>query len=279
MDLVFDLVGCGLLAMGIQVFTAPNNIAPGGVSGIAVIINYLSGLPIGAISFLINVPLVILGLRFLGKAFTLKTFKSVAILSIMLDYVVVRIPVYRGDLILASLFGGVTMGAGLALVFLRGSTTGGTDIASRLLQLAFPHVSMGRMMFLLDGVVLVLSAVVFHNIETLLYGMVAIFCSQQVMDGILYGRESGRMAIIISTRQEAITRRILVELDRGVTLLDGKGAYSGEKKEVVLCAVSNQQFPKLQEIIHQEDPDAFVINADAGQIMGYGFRPIKEDIS
>ena len=275
-DLVFDLVGCGLLAVGIQVFIAPNNIAPGGVSGIAVIVHHLLGAPIGAVSFLINLPLVALGLRFLGRSFTLKTFKSLIILSVLLDFGAVRLPAYRGDPILASLFGGVAMGAGLALVFLRGSTTGGTDIASRLLQLSFPHLSMGRMMFLLDGVVLAASAVAFWNIETLLYGMVAIFCSQQVLDGILYGRDAGRMAIIISRRPAAITHRILAELDRGVTYLEGRGAYSGEKKEVVLCAVSNQQFPRLQELIHQEDPEAFVINAEAGQIMGCGFRPIQE---
>ncbi len=276
-DVAFDIAGCGLLAIGIQVFTAPNNIAPGGVSGIAVILNHLTGLPIGGISFLINLPLMALGLRFLGKRFTLRTFKSVVILSLMVDYVVVHLPAYRGDLILASLFGGVTMGAGLALVFLRGSTTGGTDIASRLLQLKFPHISMGRMLFFLDGAVLALSAVVFGSLETLLYGMVAIFCSQQVMDGILYGRESGRMVVVVSGQAQSITQRILIELDRGVTLLEGRGGYSSHPKEVILCAVSSQQFPRLREIIHQEDPEAFVINADARQILGDGFLPIQRE--
>lgn len=161
-DIAFDIAAAACWRSAFRCLPPPTTL-PRGVSGIAVILNHLTGLPIGGISFLINLPLMALGLRFLGKRFTLRTFKSVVILSLMVDYVVVHLPAYRGDLILASLFGGVTMGAGLALVFLRGSTTGGTDIASRLLQLKFPHISMGRMLFFLDGAVLALSAVVFGS--------------------------------------------------------------------------------------------------------------------
>lgn len=274
-DLLFDIVGSFMLALGIHVFTASNQIAPGGVSGIAIIVNYMTGIPLGALSLLINIPLLLLGLKLLGKVFTVKTFQSVLVLSVMLDYGIIYIPAYQGDKILAALFGGVCMGAGLAIVFTRGSTTGGVDIASRIIQLRFPHMSIGRLLFFLDFVVLVVSALVFRSIETLLYGMITIFCSQKVMDSILYGLDAGRMVLVISDRVEVIAKRIIEELDRGVTFLHGEGGFSGEPKRVILCAVRAQQFPQVEDIVHQEDPDAFLINAEVGEIKGDGFRAIK----
>ncbi|MBR6607396.1 MAG: YitT family protein, partial [Oscillospiraceae bacterium] len=153
-DCLYDVLGSLLYGIGIICFTAPNHVAPGGVSGIATLVNYVTDLPIGLVNFCINVPLVIIGFIVLGKAFTAKTFKSVIIMSIVLDYVVIHFPLYTGDVLLASLFGGVAMGAGLALVFMRGSTTGGTDILAKLIQLKAPHVPIGRMLLILDCFVL-----------------------------------------------------------------------------------------------------------------------------
>ena len=168
-DCLYDAVGSLIYGVGILCFTAPNQVAPGGVSGVATLINFVTGLPIGAMNFAINVPLVIIGFLILGKTFTAKTLKSVVIMSAVLDYVVIYFPTYTGNALLASLFGGVCMGAGLAVVFMRGSTTGGSDILGKLLQLKAPHIPIGRMMLILDCFVLAAAAIVYRNIEASLF--------------------------------------------------------------------------------------------------------------
>ena len=275
-DIPFDLVGCFIFSIGIYCFTAPNEIAPGGVSGLATIINYLFGIPIGLVSFLFNIPLLLLALRFLGRHFTIRTLKTSAILSLILDLVMPFIPVYVGDPILAALFGGVCLGVGIGIVFMRGSTTGGSDIVTMLIQRRFPHFSIGRVVLATDFLVLLLSTVVYQNIETMLYGLIAIFAQTKMIDGVVYGTDSGRMAIVISTKEREIADTIMTQLDRGVTFLEGEGGYRGEKRKVLLCAVRAQQFARLKKIIHAIDPAAFVIVTEAGEILGDGFKKLSE---
>lgn len=274
-NLFFELVGCVLYAVSVHCFTAPNHIAPGGVTGLATLANYLWLLPIGVVTMAVNLPLLLLAWKFLGRQFTIRTFVTVAMLSTVMDVVMPMIPTYTGNPILAALFGGVCSGAGLGLVFMRGSTTGGTDIGCRLLQLRYPHMPVGKLILAMDAIVLALSAVVYENIETLLYGMITIFTATQVIDKVLYGMDSGRMLLVMSDHPREIADQIIARVGRGVTFLQGEGAYSGQKRQVLLCAVRDPQYYRIKAIINEVDPNAFLIAAEASEILGYGFNPLN----
>lgn len=283
LDLAHDLAGSLLCAVSTVFFVAPSNIAPGGASGVAIMINYLFRLPIGATIFVINIPLLLLALRFLGRPFTLKTLRSLLISTLMTDVVATPLAARFYDpqallgtdgQLLGALFGGVLTGAGLAIIFLRDSTTGGTDIAGRLLQLKFPHLPIGRAMMLVDAIILLCSIAVFRSLRSGLYGMITLFVTSRVIDGIVYGVDKGTMALIVTARSREIADGILSELERGATLLEASGAYSGERKQVIVCAVRTAQFHKLKTIVLRCDPHAFIIVTEAGEIYGEGFQEI-----
>ena len=275
-DVLVDFVAAIVYGSGISLFTAPNHIAPGGVSGISTIIFHLTGFPIGVVSFVLNLPLLALAFKFLGFKFSIKTLKTVVITSVVIDYLLVYFPKYTGDPILAALFGGVLVGGGLALVFLRGSTTGGTDIVSRLIQLKHPYIQMGKILLLLDVVVLAVSAIAYKSIEAALYGMISIFVASRIIDSILYGQDNGKLLLIMSAKSGEIAQAILRRIERGVTLLESKGAYSGLEGEVIMCAVRRFEYIKCKNIIKEIDPAAFIIITDAGEILGEGFRGLHE---
>ncbi len=277
LDLLYTVAGAAILAVGVSCFVGPAQIAPGGVSGLSILVNFLTGLPVGAVNLAFNIPLILLAWKFLGRRFTLRTLVTVLIQSVLMDVITLWIPVYTGERIMAALFGGVASGVGLALVFMRGSTTGGTDIVSRLLQLRYRHLSIGRLLFLVDVVVLLLSVAVFRNIEAGLYGMIAIFASGKVLDNILYGLDTGKVLLVVSGKNQEIAARIMETLKRGVTFLHGSGAWSGTERQVLLCAVRAQQCYRVEEIVRGVDKEAFVIVLEATEIAGEGFRPITED--
>lgn len=271
---LLDIFGCALFAIAIHVFVAPNQIAPGGVSGLAVVLNYLTGISIGTWSFLLNIPLLLLALCFLGKRFTLKTLVSVAVLSFLLDYVAVYLPEYSGDALLAALFGGVLSGAGLAFVFMSGSTTGGSDILSRLLQKKHPHVSIGKILLVIDAVVIFISVIVFRRIETGLYGMVTVFSTSRVIDSVLYGADTGKAVYVMSPKAQEISEQVIAQIGRGCTLFKATGAFTKNDSQVLLVAVRRSQFYPLKQLVYQMDPEAFVIVTDCSEIIGKGFKPV-----
>ena len=277
LDVLYDGAGGAVFAIGLGCFVGPAQIAQGGVSGLSIIINYLTGLPVGSLNMGINIPLLLLAWRFLGRRFTLKTLRSVFIQSVMIDLVGLWLPVYAGDRIMSALFGGVAIGVGLAPVFMRGSTTGGTDIVSRLIQLRFRHVSIGKLLFMVDTAVLLLSVAVFRNIETGLYGMITIYTSNRILDGILYGLDTGKVVLVISEKNQQIAQQVMDRLERGATFLQAEGAWSGQEKKVLLCVVRAVQCYRVEEIVRAADPDAFLVVMEANQIAGEGFRPITSD--
>ena len=277
LDVLYDGAGGAVFAIGLGCFVGPAQIAPGGVSGLSIIINYLTGLPVGSLNMGINIPLLLLAWRFLGRRFTLKTLRSVFIQSVMIDLVGLWLPVYAGDRIMSALFGGVAIGVGLAPVFMRGSTTGGTDIVSRLIQLRFRHVSIGKLLFMVDTAVLLLSVAVFRNIETGLYGMITIYTSNRILDGILYGLDTAKVVLVISEKNQQIAQQVMDRLERGATFLQAEGAWSGQEKKVLLCVVRAVQCYRVEEIVRAADPDAFLVVMEANQIAGEGFRPITSD--
>ncbi|MCI8624454.1 MAG: YitT family protein [Provencibacterium sp.] len=284
LDFIYDFGGSLLYAAGTLLFVAPSNIAPGGASGVAIMLGYLFGLPIGTTAFVINIPLLFLALRFLGRAFTLKTLRTLAINTVVMDVLIAPVVARYYDAatllgadgqLLGSLFGGVLVGAGLGTIFLRDSTTGGTDIVGRLLQLKFPYLPIGRAMMVVDACVLLSSIVVFRSLRSGLYGMITIFVTSKVIDGIVYGADKGTMALIVTTEGRAIADGILSSLDRGATLLKGTGAYSKAQKDVIVCAVRTAQFHRMKTIVYRCDPGAFIIVTEAGEVYGEGFKEME----
>lgn len=276
LDLLFDFVGCGIFSVAMHMFMVPNQIAPGGVSGLSVMFNYLTGIPIGALSLFINIPLLLLGWKFLGRKFALKTLKTVVIMSFMIDYVGVHLPEYKGDALLASLFAGALMGSSLAIIFMRGATTGGSDIISRLLQRKYPYLQLGKILLGIDVVVILLSAVVFGRIETALYGMVTVFTSSRMIDSVLYGMDTGKLVYIMSQKSGEISKQVISELHRGCTLMKSTGAFTGEESQVLMIAVRRTQYFQLKRIVHDIDPKAFIIVTDSSEVIGQGFKDITK---
>ena len=273
-DGVAFLAGSFLFAVAVNVFTAPNNIAPGGLTGLATMINYLFGAPIGTTILVFNVPLFIWGVLQINFRFILKTLAATVISSVTIDLTAGLFPPYQGDLMLAALFSGVLSGAGLGLIFMRGGTTGGTDLVANLIGRNFRHLSLGKLVLLVDLVVVLISAFVYRNYESPLYAIINIFVSSKLIDAVLYGADTGtgKMMFIISPKNKEIAQRIITEISRGVTELRSRGADRGEEGEVLLCAVRRSEVYKTQDIIRSVDPDAFVIVGDAGQISGEGFK-------
>ena len=255
----------------------PANIAPGGATGVALMVNYVTGLPVGILTLLLNVPLLALAWFYLSKEFAISTAVTTGVCSLVLDFVVPFIvPAYSGDRLLCSLYGGVLVGAGMALIFMTGSTTGGTDILGYVLQKKRPHISIGRALMIVDGIILAVSILVFGNIEAALFGMIALYVQTKVIDTIIYGGEAGSMATIITSKPDEISAKVISELDRTTTILPAKGAYSGKDTNVLLCTVRKSQFSRLKKIVYEADSDAFVMVTDTSEVFGLGFKNFTE---
>ena len=239
LDLIFMTAGSVIYAVGLNGFTAPNNIAPGGVSGIAIVLNYLFGTPVGTVILLINVPIIIWAIIEIGYKLVTKTMLAVVLNAACIDIVALFMPVYHGDPLIIILIGGVCEGVGLSLVFMRGATTGGTDMIARLLNHRLRHLSMGKLMLAVDGCVVLFSAIVYKSIESAVYACIVIlyrqkssiqFCTAQM-------RATAKMFFIMSRKNDVIADRIIKEMDRGLTFLKSRSGYLKQDGEVLFCAV------------------------------------------
>lgn len=279
LDALFFIVGALIDSVAVNVFTAPNHIAPGGITGIGTMLNYLFQTPIGLVNMIINIPIVIWAIIEIGYKLVAKSIAAIIIFSVAIDTMGLVLPAYDGNPFLAAIFGGVLEGIGLALVFMRGSTTGGTDMIARLLGKHFRHLSMGKLMMAVDLVIVAVSALVYQKLESALYAIIAIFVSTRVIDTLLYGTDSGngKLYFIISKKSDEIRQRVLEDIDRGVTIIPIQGGYSGQEGEMLLCAVRRYEVTKINDIIHSTDRDAFVIVGEAGEITGEGFRSATSD--
>ena len=276
LDVFVILAGTFIFAAGLYFFIEPANIAPGGVSGIALLINYVSGAPVGVLSALINIPLILIGYRFVGREFIWKTVLSIASFTLFYDYVLVWFPVYEGEKLLSCIFGGVIWGLGRGLVFLRSGSTGGTDIIIKMINRKFPHLPLGRVTFCTDGVIILASIFVFRSVEAGLYAIITIFVCSQIMDAVIYGGDKGKLVYIISSSPKEIADAIMAALDRGTTFLKGEGGFTGEEKRVLLCALRRNEYHTVQTIVQNIDPDAFMIVADSSEVRGEGFKAMIE---
>ncbi len=273
-DYLFILAGTAVYALGVHVFTVPNQIAPGGITGLATAFNALTGIPIGLFSAIVNVPLVLLGLKFLGKSFIIKTLVSTLSFTLMVDLLFAKIPAYQGDTLLAAIFGGAMIGFGIALTFIRNGSTGGTDITSQVIRKKFPQFPIGKIVLLSDLVIISFATFVFRNLESALYAVISMFICSKVIDGVIYGLDLGKMVLIVSDHCADISKAVIRELGRGGTLLPAKGAYSGENREILLCALRNNEFYKIKRLVNKIDPKSFIIVTNAGEVLGEGFKKI-----
>ncbi len=271
-DVFYDILGGFLQAIGLHCFIDSIDIAPGGATGLAILLNRFTHLPLGTLTMMINIPLLIASWIWLGKERTLKTFKTVAILTVILDFIVTPyIPVYQGDKLVSCIFGAVMVGASLAVVFMRGSTTGGGDIMAKLLQKFRPHMQTSTAVMLTDLVIIGASMLVFRNIESGLYGMINMVLGSYVIDTILYGTNKSTMVTVMSAHNEEIAKALMDELERGVTFYKSRGAYSGREGEALICVVDRKQFYKAKKMIYTIDKSAFMIVSEAKEVYGEGF--------
>jgi uncharacterized membrane-anchored protein YitT (DUF2179 family) len=269
-DTLVFIVASTAFSFGINCFLANNNILNGGITGIATILNYLFDFPIGMGIFVMNVPLLLIALRKLGILFVFRTFWVIAISSVIID-LGAFLPVYKSDLLLSSIFGGVLSGFSLGIIFMRNATTGGVDIIARLIKLRYPHITLGKSIFILDAVVIITGGIIYNNLESMLYAAVTVFVSAQVLDYIIYGISRGATIMIISEKNDEIRQLLINDLNRGVTIFKGHGGYSGEEKNILLCACYDNQTQKLIKKIKSADENAFFIVTQSKQIVGEGF--------
>lgn len=272
--IALDAAASAFWAIGVKMFAVPNKIAPSGFTGITVLINYLTGLPIGSMSLLLNIPFLIICWRVIGKDFVMQTVRVLIIYTLLLDLVFTAPPVYTGDPLLAALFGGVFSGIGGGLVFSQGSSGGGTDLIVKLIRKKYPYVSTGQLVVCINGMIMTLAAIVYGNIEAGLYGLIMSFTSGSVVDTILNGADSAKSVMIVTHRPQLIADSIIHQLHRSATILSGTGAYNHEDTYVLLCVVRKTEFFQLKRVIRETDPYAFVIVNEANQILGKGFRAI-----
>ncbi len=267
------LAGSLLYAAAIALFLDPNQLAPGGVSGIAIIVNRLTALPTGTLILLMNIPLLALGMWKLGWKFVLSTLVAVVASSVFTDVLAPYGPLTT-DPLLAACAGGALLSLGMGILFKMGATSGGTDILIRVIKLKYKHLKTGSLFLATDCCVIAASAIVFGDIDLALYAAIATIVSSFCLDLVLYGRDEAKLVYLITNHEKSIADRLLQELEIGVTYLQGQGAYTRDDKKVILCAMQKRLLPKVQEIAMEEDPFAFLIVTSASEIFGEGFKDI-----
>lgn len=258
-------------AAGISLFLDPNKLAPGGVSGISIMLSRITPIPTGTWILLLNIPILALGLWKFGLKFLISTVYC-TIVSSAFTNMLAGFGALTTDKVLAAAAGAALMAVSMGMILKAGATTGGVDIIVKVLRLRYRHLKTGNLYLIMDAIVVTLSGIMFHNLEIALYAAVAIFISSVVLDTVLYGKDGAKMIYIISDHPDRITDRLLEDLDIGVTSLKGEGAYSGKEKKVLMCVMRKPLAPKAQQIVKEEDPEAFMIVSDATEIFGEGYK-------
>ena len=288
-DFLMILIGSVCYAVAIGMFSAPNDIAPGGLTGIATLLNYASihwnwpfELPIGATTIAMNVPLIVAAWFVLNRSMAVRTLMGITVSSVLTDIFSPYLEnLYRVDEgknpILVCIFGGALLGLGVGLILRRGGTTGGSEVISRLLEKKYPHMSVGTLILVVDAIVITISAMVYGRIEQALYAVVFVFVGSQIIDRVVYGGRSGKMVLISSQKQPEISQAIMTKVNRGVTLLKAQGGYSGNDQNMILCAVRKDEVFRLRQTVFAIDPDAFLMMLTTDEVRGLGFMHPHEE--
>ena len=248
-NLLWYIVGSIIYSVAVTAFISSNEISPGGLTGVATVVNYLSGIPTGITVFVLNIPILILGLIKLGGKFIVNTTLATAIVSAALTVSEEMLPKINVDKILAAVFGGCLLGLGISIIMRNGATTGGVDIIAKLINRRFRHLTIGKIMMLLDGAVIILAVIAYGNLESALYSVVSIFASSRVMDALLYGGDRGKVVYAVTSKPEEICETISSQLSRGVTVIDVKGGYTGKNRKMLMCSGRPFEVAALYSII------------------------------
>lgn len=268
------VLGCVVGGAAYPMFLVPNNIAPGGLTGVATILNYLFDLPVGVTSMLLNLPLFLIGYKAMGRVFVFRSLVATVLFSVCID--LIRLPPLTEDVLLGSVYGAILLGVGLGLILRGGATTGGSDMIARMVHKRFPFITVGGFLFLVDCMV-ILAAAFTMSANAALYALICIFISARAVDMVLAGFGSSKACFIITNQARQVSRRILDELERGVTSLAGTGMYSGEGRTVLISVISQREVMLVKQIVRDEDQKAFMFITDTHETLGEGFRNLQED--
>ena len=272
MGYVLMTLACFCYAVGISLFVEPNNIASGGVTGIAIILNKAIGGSTGIWFFVINIPILLIGMWKFGFKFLMSTVYCTTIISVLTDLLSRYGSPLTSDVLVATIAGGMLTAIGMGGVFRAGATTGGMDIVVKLCKLKFPYMKTGSLFLIMDFFVVLASAFVFQDIDRAFYSAMEVFVTSTLLDLVLYGKDGAKLIYIISDKSEKIAARLLDELNIGVTYMEGQGAYSGREKKVIMCVTKKQIAPRAEEIVKEEDPNTFMIVSSASEIYGEGYK-------
>lgn len=272
-DIVVDIVGNMLIAIGVYNFAANSGFPVAGISGIALIFYHLFGLPIGVMTVVLNIPIILLCYKLLGKEFLLRSLKTMIIAWPLMDIVAPMLPVYSGDRMLSAICVGVFSGLGYALIYLRNSSTGGADFIIMSIRALKPHLSIGKIAFITDVVIVGLGGVLFGDTDSIIYGLILTYILSTVVDKVMYGIDAGKMTLVVTDHSKEVAEKIDELTARGCTFLRGVGSYSGEEKMVVMCACSNKEMHKVQKAVKEVDNHAFLIMMESNEVRGEGFKP------
>ncbi len=276
-SILLTTLGAACFAVGVAFFYDPYSIAPGGLTGFAVIISHIfPNVSTGSLVFLMNIPLLITATICFGKKFAALTVYSTLLSSVLMN-LLPQIDLNTSDLLVPTLCGALLDGVGLGLVYRAGGCTGGTDIIIKLLRKKYRHIRTGAMSLIVNAFVVAASLIAFRNFEIAVFSGIAMTVASFILDRVLYGGEGAKLVFIISDRHGTITEELLSKMDVGVTLLSGEGAYSHKQKRVILCAIKRQSFPRLRDIVKAVDPDAFLIIGNATEIFGEGYKSYYTD--
>jgi len=264
-------IGSFITAVGLAIFLVPNRIAAGGVSGIATVLHFLFGFPVGLTMLLINIPLFMLGISELGIPFGVRSLYGTVVVSFFTDVLLALTGPLTTNALLASVYGGGLSGLGLGLVFRSRASTGGTDLAARVIH-RYMNISIGQALLLIDSVVITAAGIAF-NAELALWALIALIVTTQMIDLVQEGEGYAKVAFIISNNNDRIAQGIFHRLDRGATALKAQGMYTGKDREVVFSVITRSEQTQLKDIVHEADPGAFVVFADAHEVLGEGFQP------
>lgn len=269
----YSIITCMALinAVAISQFIDPNDMAPGGVTGIAIIISRFLPVETGTLIFLLNIPILLFAIWQFGLKFAVSTIYAITLISIFTN-MLAPLGAATDDILLAALAGGVLYAVSIGLIMKEGATTGGMDIIVKWMRIKLPHVKTGVLFFITDVIIITVSGIVFQNIDAALYAGISVVINSIVLDIVLYGKDEAKLIYIISDQPEKITDRILEELDIGLTHIEGHGAFSGKEKKVLMCAVKKRMSPYVEEIVREEDADAFMVVTSATEIFGEGYK-------
>lgn len=267
-------LGVLITAAALNMFLIPNKIADGGVSGLAIVLHYVSDWPVGVIMLSLNIPLLLLGIKVLGASFGVYTLYGAVVLSLAVDLLAPYMPTATTDLLLSSIYGGVLVGLGMGLVFRSGGTTAGTDVAAAILNKLF-GISLGQALLGVDMFVITLAGVVFRSVELPLYGLISLFITSKMVDLVQEGWSTSKAFFIISEKNQEISQAIQTEIGRGVTFLQGKGGYTGSSRDILFCVVSTREVSRIKDVVYRCDHRAFVIVSDAHEVLGEGFKELR----